>query len=262
MKFIKATCPGCGASLELADHLQSANCPNCGTKIVLEKQTKPEPPTANLQLAKTYIQMKNFVEADKLISTALEKNPGNKEAWLLKWLCTSEWQRDGSDGAPQVDATKYFEQSGYMKSDIPQIYARYLTGWEIFLHINRWTGDDFDRQLWDAAQKAEREPLKNDDLVWPAREQLSHHFHKYIERDTIVTYQGVFYGPGKHSIEKFSPGFLFDLLGAASLEKSVDLTILEFDWRGRAKEKVVSMKLGEWLTFVVEYDRKYGGPRM
>jgi|GEM_PF-4395240 len=85
MKFIKATCPGCGASLELADHLQSANCPNCGSKILIDWETKQNP-AAYLELAKRFIESKNYKEADAQLTRVLEMRPDNKKAWFLKGL--------------------------------------------------------------------------------------------------------------------------------------------------------------------------------
>lgn len=132
MKFIKATCPGCGASLELADHLQSTTCPNCGSKVLIEWETKQNP-AAYLELAKRFIQAKNYKEADAQLTRVLEMNPDNREAWFWKWVALklSKWHEllDGLMGnignqnayiQSTVNPVDYLQQSRYSSVDISE----------------------------------------------------------------------------------------------------------------------------------------------
>lgn len=303
MKFIKATCPGCGASLELADHLESVICPNCNSQILVPKQQRPAPPKPptlpdnlklarayleagnfadagkqisvalkknpedeaawllNFKLAKEYIYADKFAEADARVSMALEKNPEDKELWVLKWLCESRRKYDSH--SPSVYATKYFENSGYSKSDIPRIYMRYLGGGQIANLIDWKNGGDFDRQLWEAAQRAERAPRGSSGLVKIARMHLYTHFGQYIKRHEDSHNYDLSNSNRERArrqrIEPFHKTFVFEFLSPPLLQVSVEIRILGFDWIGRlTTQKNVSMSLSEWLKFVVDYDRKYG----
>lgn len=266
MKFIKATCPGCGASLELADHLQSANCEYCNQRILIIRDQRPAPPKPptlpdNLKLAKKYLESgsiadagkqisavleKNsedaaawalslklvneyiyankFEDADVFVSKALERDPEDRELWLMKWLCSHftihrhvPWKNRWAYRMPSEDGvtSKYFENSGYSKLDIPNIYMRHLTGSQIIGFVDWENGSDLDKQFWDAAQKAEREPITHTWLIRIAGSQLNLHFHKYIDRkDRAAKADYSFHRQSilRERIKPFRRTFAFELL--------------------------------------------------
>lgn len=132
MKFIKATCPGCGASLELADHLQSANCPNCGSQVLIEWEQHRNP-VAYLELAKRFIQSKNYKEADAQLTRVLQMNPDNREVWFWKYVALklSRWDETltgltGTQINPNAyvqsasDPDEYLMKAAYSKVEIAE----------------------------------------------------------------------------------------------------------------------------------------------
>lgn len=59
VKFVKATCPACGATLEVADNLASATCAYCGAKIILAWEGEGK---ARALLRERGIELKRRVE--------------------------------------------------------------------------------------------------------------------------------------------------------------------------------------------------------
>lgn len=121
MAFVPATCPQCGGDLQVPDDRETVNCMYCGTKIKVREAIKIDsgPSTADLlDLARHALESENASEANRLAARALERDPRNVEAWMLKGLgagwssrlvdfrlpeCTNCFRRAHEIGIPEAD---------------------------------------------------------------------------------------------------------------------------------------------------------------
>ena len=121
MRLVKATCPACGGSIEVADNLASATCLFCGAKIILDWEGQTSV-AADLELGLSYLQAGTYQEADQCFSRILEKNPRFGDAWFWK-AALGLLQRQG------VAATEvYWQKSTFSVSEAAERPAKFLEG--------------------------------------------------------------------------------------------------------------------------------------
>lgn len=92
--MITNKCPGCGATIQLANIGTPTECPACGSECILTEdqtillivQRDPKEGAAALVLAREAYSAGNMKEAYGYANKVLELNPEHPEGWLLKGL--------------------------------------------------------------------------------------------------------------------------------------------------------------------------------
>ena len=281
MKFIKATCPSCGASLELADHLQSANCPNCGSKILIEWETKQNP-AAYLELAKRFIESKNYKEADEQLTRVLEMKPGNKEAWFWKWIVLrlSQMAEFGDKHAyrqkdkylqTSANPDDYFEKAAYSDVEI----AERLLGVPEFpvghphwcRHIVQATtqNPELADKLWAICTGEEIEKWffyfdRHDGYLFEAQEIALRAkqipvSHQKVRQDRLKALGDALTGISKgnhheHPVIVRNAHRLFELVATNQPDDWLEVYMFEKDWLGNEKLKPVRQRLSYWRKWL------------
>ncbi len=277
MKFIKATCPGCGASLELADHLQSATCPNCDSKVLIDWETKQNP-AAYLELAKRFIQSGNYKEADVQLTRVLEMSPDNKEAWFWKWVALEQSRWVGGGIESSANSGNYLEKAAYSNVEIserllsllpriqlnPNFYPRLVKAAGMSPEIankleERFTGDkiaswffysdpDHGGMLYEAQELALRAKQNPATLQRIRQDRLTALGNQLR---SVRMYNPLKGNPTVKDIHR-----LFELIGADQPDDWVEALVLEMDWRGNRKAKEVKQKPSYWRKWLEELERK------
>ena len=96
IEFIPAICPSCGGELRVPENRETIKCMYCGVDIVLRGiQTDGGKPNIEtiFHLGMMALRGKNYSEAYRYSSMALEIDPTNLYCWALKGLC-SAWLSD------------------------------------------------------------------------------------------------------------------------------------------------------------------------
>lgn len=114
-KFIAATCPSCGANLQVPDTRERLQCTYCGRTIVVAQPPDLSAPSkaGNYeQLADAALRASNYVEAFEYATRVLEFNPTNAVAWNIKaeaagWLSNLDYLRIPEMIAGLENAAKY-----------------------------------------------------------------------------------------------------------------------------------------------------------
>lgn len=89
MALVAAKCSGCGADIQVPSDRDRANCMYCGVQVIvrdaieLHKGSGPDPKNL-LELASVAYDGSRYEEAYNLTGRALEANPSNGDAWLLR----------------------------------------------------------------------------------------------------------------------------------------------------------------------------------
>lgn len=253
MKFVKATCPGCGASLELADHLQSATCPNCGSKILIEWETKQNP-AANLELAKRLIQAKNYKEADAQLTRVLEVNPDNKEAWIWKWVAGSFLELEqiltSFSHQSNINPERYLANAGFSMTEIAQRTSHILDGEQLYMLSGR--GKNPERiPLAEAAQRANVGAIPSHQVHQDRVHELQHKLQLFIVlRASQEEYKG------SRVAQNFDGYYLFDLVNLDPAVDWIELEIPDRDWRGKlnGKKKRIREKPSYWRSYIAQWE--------
>ena len=98
VNLVPAKCPSCGAQLELDDNMKRAECKFCKSTIIVDEaiqkyqvELKGNVKVSGIQgesdkidIAKKYIKLDKYEEAEKILNEVIEKNPFYLEA--LKML--------------------------------------------------------------------------------------------------------------------------------------------------------------------------------
>ena len=89
MKFVAARCPACGGQLQVPENLSVSKCSYCGSDVVLDHGGAKERKLPHLpKLARTAIDVGNYVEALDYYLQILELDTASVEAWVGRAQCT------------------------------------------------------------------------------------------------------------------------------------------------------------------------------
>ena len=94
VNLVPAKCPSCGAQLELDDNMKRAECKFCKSTIIVDdaiekykleisgnvKVSGIQGESDKIDIARKYIKLDKYEEAQKIINEILEKNPFYLEA--------------------------------------------------------------------------------------------------------------------------------------------------------------------------------------
>lgn len=254
MKFIKATCPGCGASLELADHLQSATCPNCGSKVLIEWETKQNP-AAYLELAKRLIQSKNYKEADAQLTRVLEMNPDNQEAWMWKWVAgiflRLEQILTSFSHQSNINAEAYLDNTKLSIPEIAEKIGNVLDGEQLYILSGRGQNPEY-IALAQAAQRAKVGAIPSHQVHSDRVRRLQGELQRFINFRAL---QEEGHG-GSRVAQNFDGYYLFDLVNLDPADDWIELKIPDRDWRGKlnGKTKPVKEKPTYWRSYIAQWE--------
>ncbi len=100
MGFVKMTCPNCGANFDMNGDLDFGVCNFCGTKIAVDKTIVEHRGTVSvkgvadsdalLDRAQLFIEDGNYSEAKRYCERALDLNPRNYNAYIMKLIAQTE----------------------------------------------------------------------------------------------------------------------------------------------------------------------------
>ena len=100
MGFVKMTCPNCGANFDMNGDLDFGVCNFCGTKIAVDKTIVEHRGTVSvkgvadtdalLDRVQLFLEDGNYSEAKQYCDRALDLNPRNHNAYILKLMAQTE----------------------------------------------------------------------------------------------------------------------------------------------------------------------------
>ena len=100
MGFVKMTCPNCGANFDMNGDLEFGVCNFCGTKIAVDKTIVEHRGTVSvkgvadtdalLDRVQLFLEDGNYSEAKRYCDRALDLNPRNHNAYILKLMAQTE----------------------------------------------------------------------------------------------------------------------------------------------------------------------------